>query len=73
MRNNGDLPAFPTHTKEGLTKREWLIGMIAAGLCANPEYSTVAVELVARDSELQADAILSSLETVSEQEVHIDV
>lgn len=28
----------------GLTKREWLVGMIASGIAANPKFSTVRAE-----------------------------
>ena len=73
MRDNGNLPAFPTHTKEGLSKREWLIGMIAQGLAANPDYVTTSCDLVAQVSVLQADALLIALEANTEPEVHLDV
>jgi hypothetical protein len=50
-----------------MTKREWLVGMIAKGLCANPNVvphpsawdREDVVHNVSRGSELMADAILA--------------
>lgn len=73
MHDNANQPAFPTHTKPGLTKREWLIGMIASGMAAsetedsyyktNEQFACIATE--------RANAIIEALE--APEEVHIDV
>jgi len=46
----------------GLTKREWLIGTVAAGILANPEAWTVSMDKLAQYAIIQADAILCALQ-----------
>lgn len=87
MSINGKLPAFPTHTKDGLSKRELLAAMILQGMASNSELVPLVQELavyrekhgetetvgqmMATKSVTWADELLSALENTPE-EVHVD-
>jgi len=69
----GSLPAFPCPVNvgpageyfrvefDGLNKREWLIGQIAKGHCANPEFAKADATTITNYSINQADSILEQL------------
>lgn len=46
---------------QGMTYRQWLIGMAMQGACANPEDHANSYESIASQSSKQADAILEAL------------
>lgn len=57
--------AFPIMTqfeiKPGITKREYFIGQVLAGICAHPEFSTMSEDTVASLAINQADALIELL------------
>lgn len=67
---NGKQPAFAstdgkTFANDGLTKREYFAGLAMQGLLAYPDITNSAY-IIAKESVIQADALLKALETKSE-------
>ena len=58
--NGKNVPAFPSTSCEGLTKREYIATQLAAGLAAAPYYNSNAF-LLAQDAVAIADALLQQL------------
>lgn len=63
----GDQPAFPSEKcyndpVPGMTYRMWLVGIIMAGLAANPNYSPHTAGHAAKDAFEAADAIIARKE-----------
>lgn len=56
----GRQPAFPTNTEQGMTYRQWLIGLALQGLLADPELN-LPPEDFARKAIDVADALLARL------------
>ena len=53
--------------KPGMTYRQWLVGKIAGGYCANPECVTLSKDNLAEHAIVQADVIIKA-EQASQEE-----
>ncbi len=61
------LYAFASETDSGMTYREWLVGIIAAGYRANHAWADEDQAVIANKAIEDADAIIRALAPASEE------